>query len=353
MTRAPLAIGIVGCGAIVQSAHLPVLLASDDARITAIADSRADALDATRARVPHARAFPSAEALLAEGEVDAVVVAAPTALHADLAVAVLDSRRHLYLEKPIATSAADGRRVLDAWRRAGSIGVVGYNYRRNPLLQSAATSLRRGDVGRTVAFRTVFSTCFHAGGSSATWRHARTSGGGALLDLASHHIDLIRFLSGAEVVRTFARIRSHHSEDDTALLVLELSDGTTADLFVSLSSTESDRVEIYGEKGRIVVDRHRESSVVREPLRAHRAPTDYASSLVARVRGLPYALARRRAPAHEPSFAHTMQDFVAACRANRPMSPDLADGFASLAVVLAAEESSRTGRAVDVAPSIT
>ena len=352
MRTAPLTIGVVGCGAIVQSAHLPVLLAMRDARITALADSRADALAAVHARVPHARTFPSARELIAEGAVDAVVVAAPSALHADIAVAALESGRHLYLEKPIATSAADGQRVLDAWRRAGSVGVVGYNYRRNPLLQSAAAGLRRGDVGRTVAFRTVFSTCFHEASPTGTWRHSRTSGGGALLDLASHHIDLIRFLSGAEVVRTFARIRSHHSEDDTALLMLELSDGTAADLFVSLSSAESDRVEIYGEKGRIIVDRYRENAVLTEPLRAHRSAVDHVSGVGARLRGLAYAVAKRRTPAHEPSFARTMHDFVAACRVNRPMSPDLSDGFASLAVVLAAEESSRTGRAVDVVPPI-
>ena len=104
MSVAPLAIGVVGCGAIVQSAHLPVLLAIDEARITAIADSHAEARDAVHARVPHARTFASADALLADGAVDAVVVAAPSALHADLAVAVLDSGRHLYLEKPIATN---------------------------------------------------------------------------------------------------------------------------------------------------------------------------------------------------------------------------------------------------------
>jgi myo-inositol 2-dehydrogenase/D-chiro-inositol 1-dehydrogenase len=350
MPDAPLAIGVVGCGAIVRSAHLPVLLGIGDARITAIADPDAAALDAVRIRVPQARAFSSADALLAEGEVDAVVVAAPSALHADLAVAVLERRRHLYLEKPIATTVADAQRVLDAWRRAGSVGVVGYNYRRNPLVHSAATMLRRGDVGRPIAFRTVFSTCFHDAGTPRSWRHSRASGGGVLLDLAPHHIDLIRFLSGVEVVRVFARIRSHRSEDDTALLLLELSDGSTADLFVSLSSAESDRVEIYGENGRIVVDRYREHSVVADPLRAHRSAVDYASRVGARARGLAYAIAKRRAPAHEPSFARTMYDFVAACRANHPMSPDLADGFASLAVVLAAEESSRSGRAVDVAP---
>ena len=151
-------------------------------------------------------------------------------------------------------------------------------------------------------------------------------------------------------MRVFARIRSHRSEDDTALLLLELSDGSTADLFVSLSSAETDRVEIYGENGRIVVDRYREHSALVEPLRAHRSAFDYAKRLGARARGLPYAVAKRRAVAHEPSFARTMHEFVAACRANRPMSPDLDDGFASLAVVLAAEESSVSGRAVDLAP---
>ena len=347
---AALGVGLIGCGAIARSAHLPVLRAMDDVRITAIADSNAETLDGARALAPSARVCASIEALLDAPDVDAVVVAVPSALHADLAVAVLNSRKHLYLEKPIATTAADGQRVLDAWRRAGCVGVIGYNYRRNPLHESAATSLRRGDIGRPLAFRTVFSTRAQDVGAPPTWRHSRMSGGGALLDLASHHIDLIRFFSGAEIERVFARIRSHHSEHDTALLMLELSDGSTADLFVSLSSLETDRVEIYGEGGRIVVDRYRQHSALVDPLRAHRSALDHATRLAARARGLAYAVAKRRAAAHEPSFARTMRDFVNACRADRRMSPDLGDGFTSLAVVLAAEESAVSGRAVDIAP---
>jgi predicted dehydrogenase len=349
MPAASLAVGLIGCGAITRSAHLPVLLAIDGVRVTAIADSDPVTLNAVHARVPHARAFHSAEELVAASDVDAVIVAVPSALHADVAVAVLEGRKHLYLEKPIATSAADGRRVLDAWRRAGSIGVVGYNYRRNPLHESTAAHLRRGDIGRPIAFSTVFST-FGRDGTAPSWRHARLSGGGALLDLASHHIDLLRFLSGAEVVRVFARIRSHRSEDDTAALLLELSDGTIADLFVSLASSETDRIEIFGENGHIVVDRYREHTALVDPLHAHRSVLHRMTRLAQRVRGLPYALARRRAAAHEPSFARAMRDFVTACRTNRPMSPDLSDGFATLAVVLAAEESAHSGRAVDVAP---
>ena len=348
-SAAALAVGVIGCGAITRSAHLPVLLALDEVRITAIADSNAETLNAAHARVPHARAFDSADALLTDGTVDAVVVAVPSALHADVAVAVLDAGKHLYLEKPIATTAADGRRVLDAWRRSGRVGVVGYNYRRNPLHESAAERLRRGDIGRPLAFRTVFST-FGGDGAPDSWRHSRLSGGGALLDLASHHIDLIRFLSGADVVRVFARINSRRSEDDTAVLLLELSDGSVADLFVSLTSAETDRVEIYGENGRIVVDRYREHTALTDPLRAHRSVLDHVARLADRARGLAYAVARRRAAAHEPSFERTMRDFVAACRDGRPISPDLNDGFAALAVVLAAEESSHSGHALDVAP---
>jgi myo-inositol 2-dehydrogenase / D-chiro-inositol 1-dehydrogenase len=353
VSPAPLGVGLIGCGAIVRAAHLPALVAISDARVIAVADPDPASVDAARSRLPEARPFSSAEALLRGADIDAVVVAVPSALHADVAVGVLDAGKHLYLEKPIATDLADGRRVVDAWRRAGRVGVIGFNYRRNPLHESAAALLRRGAIGKPLTFRTVFSTFSPDAGPTRPWRHERAAGGGALLDLASHHIDLIRFLSGAEVIRVSAHVDSHRSEDDTAALLLELSTGCTADIFVTMSSAETDVVEIYGESGRIVVDRYRHHTVRVDPLRAHRSARDYTTSLADHVRGLRYAVAKRRAIAHEPSFARTMQAFVDSCRANRAMNPDLGDGFASLAVVVAAEEAARSGRSVDVSPGST
>jgi myo-inositol 2-dehydrogenase/D-chiro-inositol 1-dehydrogenase len=348
MSGAPLAVGLVGCGAIARAVHLPVLRGLPDVRVTALADPDPEGRAAALALVPGARAFPSAEALFEAGELDAVVIAAPTTAHAALAVAAFEHALHVYLEKPVATSLEDATRVVAAWRHSGRVGAVGFNYRRNPLVESAAAAMRSGAVGRVVAIRSVFSTSRPPDRAPDAWRHARATGGGALLDLASHHVDLVRWLSNAEVVRVAARLRSHRTEDDTATLLLELSDGGVADVFVSLAASEDDRIEIYGDTGRLVVDRYRAHVVRAEPLRAHRSPTARLRRAVDGIRGVPYAVLKRRSVAHEPSFARALRDFVVAARAGRPFSPDPEDGLASLAIVLAAEEAARTRTAIAI-----
>jgi predicted dehydrogenase len=344
-----LAIAVVGCGDVARTVHLPVLRAIPGVRIAALADPDPARRSTAHAVVPDARVYDSAEALLRDGGADAVVVAAPTAAHADLAVSVLGSSKHLYLEKPIATTLPDARRVLDAWHRAGRVGMTGFNYRANPLIEAAHAHLRAGAIGRIVALRTVFSTYAPDDRRPDAWRRTRASGGGALLDLASHHVDLVRWLSGEEIVRVSAHVRSHRAEDDTATLLLELSGGSTADVLVSLTSGEDDRVEIYGDAGRLVVDRYRSHSARVEPLRAGASPLARATRLASSVRALPYALAKRRSVAHEPSFAGALRTFVECVRDGRQARPDLADGAASLAVVLAAVDAARTGAAVAVA----
>lgn len=348
-TASPLAVAVVGCGDIARTVHLPVLRALPGVRVTALADPDAARRSAAHALVPDARAYDSAEALLGDGEADAVVVAAPTAAHADLAVSVLDGGKHLYLEKPIATTLHDARRVLDAWHRARRVGMTGFNYRANPLIEAAYAHLRTGAIGRIVAFRTVFSTYAPDDRRPDAWRRTRASGGGALLDLASHHVDLVRWLSGEEIGRVSAHVRSHRAEDDTATLLLELSGGSTADVLVSLTSGADDRIEIYGDSGRLVVDRYRSHSVRVVPLHAGASPLERVTRLASSVRALPYALAKRRSVAHEPSFARALRSFAECARDGRQSHPDLADGAASLAVILAAEDAARTGAAVDVA----
>jgi predicted dehydrogenase len=346
----PLSVGLIGCGAIARSVHLPVLASISQARVVAIADSDAGALAGAGTLAPSARTFATADELLEHAAVDAVVIALPTAWHADVAVAAFERGMHVYLEKPVAMDLTEGERVLDAWRRSGRVGMMGFNYRRNALYASVARRVQDGEVGTPLAIRSVFSTRANPAGEAARWRDDRATGGGVLLDLASHHIDLVRHITGAEVQRVAAHVRSHRTGQDTATLLLTLSSGTSVEIFVSLSAMEDDRLEIYGDGGRLVVDRYRALDVQRDGVSAHRSPADRVAAMFAQARALPYAATKLRSVGHEPSFRLAMLDFVTAAREGRPITPDIADGYASLSVVVAAEEAARTTRVVDVGP---
>jgi myo-inositol 2-dehydrogenase / D-chiro-inositol 1-dehydrogenase len=345
----PLPVGVIGCGAIARLAHLPVLASLGDARVVAVADADPGRLAAARAQAPGAQGFASPEELLARSDAAAVVIAVPTSHHAACATAAFASGRHVYLEKPLATSVAEARGVVGAWRQAGTVGAIGFNYRQNPLYAAAAAQVRAGAIGEPIAIRAAFSTtATHADGA---WRTQRATGGGVLLDLASHHVDLVRHVTGREVERVSAEVRSHRTEHDTAALLLALTGGLTAQLLVSLASVEEDRFEVYGTAGKLVVDRYRALDVGIEPVSAVRSPADRLQRLARRVRAMPYALTKLRSVGHEPSFRLAMKAFVAAARDGRAMSPDLSDGLASVAVIEAAERSAAEGRPIAVAPA--
>jgi predicted dehydrogenase len=345
-----LRIGVVGCGAIAWQVHIPLLRGRADVRLAAFADSDYDVLAETVLRFRGAQPYASLEDMLAEAELDAVVVTLPTALHATAARAVFDAGRHLFLEKPLATTLEDGAAVVEAWRRAGTVGVMGYNCRANPLFGRLRALMQAGRAGGLVYLRTVFAT---APRPLPEWKQQRASGGGALLDLGAHHIDLIRFLTDREITGVRATIRSRCTEHDTALLELELDGGAGAHAFFSLASAESEHVEVHGEAARLSVSRFTslDVDVIDNP--------GDGGGVLARglfragaLRHVGRALRARRAPLREPGYALLLDRFITAARTGTVAAdiPDIADGFACAAVIAAAEQSAVSGRMEAPAP---
>lgn len=340
-----LKVGLIGCGHIVQATHLNVLTRLPGVELIALAEPDAARRQAAVRRAPGAVALATYQELLEMPGVEAVVICLPNALHPEVAIAALEQGKHVYLEKPLATNLDDGRRVLAAWRRSGLTGMVGFNYRFHPLYQAARRRVQSNRLGELVGVRSVFAS---AAQTLPDWKRTRASGGGVLLDLASHHVDLVHFIFGQEVRSVFAEVRSQQSEGDSTALQLRLADGLPVQSFFSLSAIEEDRLEIYGQAGKLTVDRYHSLDVeITDPKRtgARFARLRHGIRSLAHS---PYALRKILAPTNEPSYQASLTHFVAAARAGRPASPDFRDGYRSLAVIDAAEESARTGRAVSL-----
>jgi hypothetical protein len=201
-----------------------------------------------------------------------------------------------------------------------------------------------------VSVRTVFTTPARV---IPTWKQRRESGGGVLLDLAVHHIDLIRFLFDAEIAHVSADVRSSQSEHDTALLQLGLTNGAMAQVMCSLGSIDDDRIEIHGSAGRVTVDRYRSLRVEVTPANASSMLGVAAARFAGEMRALPYALRKLRSPMHDPSFPAAMSAFVRAVAERTPVTPNLEDGLRALVVVDAAEQSARAGRVITLRPPAT
>lgn len=339
----PIRVGLAGCGAMGRDVYLPLLRRLPEVRVVAVADPDRSALSAAIRQAPAAVACASHEELVARTDIEAVIVAAPTPAHAAIARLAFGRGLHVYLEKPLAATLAEAAGVLAAWRAAGTVGMIGFNYRFNPLYAGARRSLDERALGTVAVVRSVFAT---PGRGDAGWRRPGQPGGGALLDLASHHLDLLYFLFDRRIT-DIGRL-DIATRADAVCVSGRLDGGVVFQSLFATGSVDEDRFDIYGDRGALSIDRYRSLDVrPRSPERRSRL-TGIADlrSQAARLR---YLLEKLRSPRREPSHARALRHFACAVRGHQRAAPDLVDGVRSLEAVLAAASPEAEGRQVEVA----
>jgi predicted dehydrogenase len=335
-------LGIIGCGSVGREVHAKILRRFSNAKLIALADSDENRLEAAaHIAGKTTRLFRDYMELLAQPDLDAVIIALPNAFHAQAAIAAFERHKHVYLEKPMATNLADAQRIITAWKKARVIGTMGFNYRFNIHYQRAKRAVRENQLGRIVAARSVFSTTPR---DIPEWQRAD----GVLLDLGSHHIDLIHDLFGSEISEVSAMAQPLRSADDNVILHCRLANGLLVQSLFSSVAVDEERFEIYGQNGKLTVDRAYDlQSEISPPRHRARRWKKLLHHLIA-LRGSPYVFQKLRAPWREPSYAASLAAFVKAVATNQQFAPDLHDGFRSLATLIAAQESLRTSRVVSV-----
>ncbi len=336
---------MLGCGTLACWAHLPILARLPGARLVAAADPD-PAARARAERIASVSVHERAEDAFARADVDAVVITSATPSHAPLAVAAARAGKHVYVEKPLALDIAEARRVLDAVRQAHVIGAVGFNFRSHPLHRHAAALVRAGRLGTVRAVQTAF--CEPVGADRMPeWKRTRDTGGGVLLDLASHHVDTLRWMLADEVASVAeARVASLGTDQDLARMTLAMRSGCDVQAYFSFRTGPADFLELIGDRGTLRLDRYR----TRLELRVTRRLGYGMRTAWVRPSGALASLALRRLarPAYEPSFRSSLAAFVDRLRGAPGPLATVEDGARSLAVILAAEQSARTGRPVPV-----
>ena len=166
------------------------------------------AVEAARA-LGFARATHDWRALVGDPEVGLVAITTPNLMHAPMALAAIEAGKHVYCEKPLATTLADAIAMTRAAEAAGIVTMVGFNYLKNPMMTIAREIVRSGEIGEVTGFRGVFAEDFMSDpAASFSWRCERRQAGGALADIGSHLIALSRFLLGEVERRWTTRSRS-------------------------------------------------------------------------------------------------------------------------------------------------
>ncbi|MET9890443.1 Gfo/Idh/MocA family oxidoreductase [Streptomyces sp. NPDC006465] len=163
-----------------------------------VADEVPGRAEEAAARYGFATAVRDWREIAADPRVEAVSITAPNFLHREIGVAMAEAGKHIWIEKPVGLTAGDARAVADAVAKAGVRGTVGFNYRNAPAVVAARELIASGDIGDVTHARVRLLSDYAAHPEGAlTWRYERERGGsGVLGDLASHGVDLARFLLG-------------------------------------------------------------------------------------------------------------------------------------------------------------
>jgi predicted dehydrogenase len=257
-----LRVGVVG-GGWPGRRHAEAFIASGAGLVTAVADLAPASRAALAELSPGAHGFASAEELLAQGDVEAVVVALPTYLHRPVVIAALEAGKHVLCEKPPALDAREVVAMIDAARRAGRVLAFGLQRRALPSVTAARALIERGELGTLYHGRAVWTRAWGAPAGAGGWhRDLARAGGGPLIDLGVHVLDLAWWLMGRPPVRSVAGITHNRSFDprqveDAAFGLVRLADGGAIQLetsWISHRAGDEVSIEIAGTRASLIVD---------------------------------------------------------------------------------------------------
>ena len=252
-------VGVVGIGKMGIS-HLSILGAHPEVEIAGVCDKSTYALSVI-GKYSGFPTFSSVDAMIADGNLDALLLATPTQSHAQLTRQGAAAGLHVFCEKPFTMDAADSAELAALFREKGLVGQVGYHYRYVAAFREVKAILDANLLGRVthVLAEAYGPVVLRPQGS--TWRSQKSEGGGALYDYAAHPLNLLNWYFG-EVTRTggttVGQIFSRQT-DDEVYSNLWFADGVSGHLSVNWSDESqrkmTTRVALAGTRGRLYADR--------------------------------------------------------------------------------------------------
>lgn len=350
MSGASIGVGVAGAGAIVRLTHLPALQALDGIEPVAVLDADPGRAAEVAAQLDRATPYQELDAMLDDPRVDAVLIALPNDLHAEVAIAAAQRGKHVFCEKPLAMSPGEGRRMVEAARDAAVVLQVGFNQRYWPQVQMARRLIDEGVVGTLHAFRSVYSESAKVYPAKTRYRYdLARSGGASIIDLAIHRIDLARYLLG-DVVEVCATIDHRVLEervDDNVFMLLRFASGATgvisSDRFSPMVSNATD---LFGDEGTIHLSTETINPFQSEPLAvaSSRPASELPAELIAHHwptawwKGFEEGWISVR-PARTSPYEDQLRAFAAAISDGGEPPVTGEDGVAALEVVHAAYQS--------------
>lgn len=247
--------GILGAGSVAQRRVIPAMQDLDACEVGALMVRDQERAETLAAALNVPRAVDSVDALLEDPELDAIYVSSPPNLHCGQVVAAAKRGKHVLCEKPMALTTAECQRMIDACREANVHLEVCFVLRGWPIYQRVRAMLAEGRLGQIVEMRAHLAKWTPR--KAGEWRlDPRQGGGGVLIDVGSHYIDLFRFLLG-----DLSRVTAMTSDrvfgagvEESAFMLFEFACGAHGSIAATSAVPYAGNVlEIFGTKGALLL----------------------------------------------------------------------------------------------------
>ncbi len=329
-----LRIGVIGLGWFGEI-HCETITGIPDIRLEALCTRRPDRLAAMARKFQVGKTFTDYNDMLADPDIDAVSVVTQWQQHVEPACAALDAGKHVFVEKPMASTLAECRRILQAEKNARGILQVGHVCRFNPRYRMAKQAIDEGRIGRIVAMSSRRNI-------PLAWTHEIVRKIGPVVGDGVHDTDIMLWLTGERIVSAYCQTVSVRGLEnpDVGQTMYRFAGGATATMETAMCMPQQtpfdidERLAIIGTEGIIHVQDTFPSLAIVDGTKLHSPDTTYWPMFD----GL-----RGGALRDELSY------FASCARAGRkPGIGKAEDAAAAVAATLAAERSARTGTVVEV-----
>jgi scyllo-inositol 2-dehydrogenase (NAD+) len=334
-TRIRLKVGVVGLGRLGKVYVRDLAARIPETTVVAVADSDHALADQIAEQFDVPKAYGSAQELLADRDVDAVVIVTPTHTHREIVVAAAQSKKPTFCEKPPALSLAECAAMADAVEKSGTFFQMGFMRRFDPGYAAAKEKIAQGAIGRPVVFKSTSRDPFRPSLEYAN----PASSGGIMVDMGIHDFDLARwFMGDVDTVSAVGAVLAYPEmasigDIDNAIATLVFADGRLGVIDLTRNGVYGYDIstDLLGDAGTVRIGYLRETPIF----------TMTKNSIVHDT--VPYFMER-----FERAYTLQLQNFAQNVLQDRAPAVVIADGVEALRIALAATAACRTGQPVKV-----
>jgi predicted dehydrogenase len=319
-------VALIGLGAMGRN-HLRVLSELDGVELAAVCDQDRNTVEVA-SRTHSVPGYSSLDQMLERERLDAAVIAVPTRFHEQAGLAALEHGLHVLIEKPIASSLEEGRKLVEAAAGAKRLLAVGHIERFNPAVKELQRRLAAGEIGRIFQIQARRLGPFPA----------RIRDVGVVVDLATHDLDVMHHLAASSVQRLYAETeqRIHTDHEDILNALLKFESGVLGVLQVNwLTPTKIRELSVLGERGMFVCN-----YLTQDLAQFKNAEMTEPAKAVTEGEAVTFPITPS-----EP-LRLELQSFVEAVRGEHPLEVDGDAGLRALHLALACVASASEGRAI-------